>query len=66
MARDVLEARHAVALHRAVQDRAVGELDRLEQRAAEALHDAAFDLIVQAIGIDDRAAFERDDERVDA
>ena len=44
--------------HRPVQNLAVGESDRLEQRAAESLHDGAFDLIVQAVGIDDRAALE--------
>ena len=50
--------------HRAVQDLAVGEADRLEQRAAESLDDRAFDLIAQAVRVDDRSALEdRDDAR---
>ena len=63
--RHVAEARHAILLERAVEDPAAGELDRLEQRAAESLHDGPFDLVLQAVGVDDRAALERDDEPLD-
>ena len=54
----VAEARHAVAREAGVEDLAVVELDRLEQRAAEALHDGALDLVPQVVGVDDRAALE--------
>ena len=39
--------------------------DRLEQRAAESLDDRAFDLIAQAIRVDDRAALEHHDDARD-
>ena len=42
-----------------VEDLAVVELDRLEQGAAEAHHRRPFDLVLQVVGVDDRAALER-------
>src|SRR5260370_32144083 len=63
---DMGEARDAVARETRIGDAAVFELDGFEERAAEALNICADDLIAQAIGIDDGAAFERGYEANDA
>ena len=59
------EARHAVLREVRVEDLAVLEVDRLEERAAEALDDRALDLVAQAVGVDDGAALEGGDDADD-
>src|SRR5262249_52362141 len=53
----VAEARRAVTRKARVENLAVLEINRFEQRAADALDDRAFDLIPQSVGVDDGAAF---------
>ena len=43
----------------------ISKIDGFEQRAAKPLHDRSFDLVLQAVGIHDRAALERDDDALD-
>src|SRR5262249_6195056 len=55
--RDVAEAGHAVLRKTRVEDLAVRELAGFKHRAADALNDGSFDLMFQAVGVDDGAAF---------
>lgn len=59
---DVRETRNAVASECGVSDAAVFEFDGFEECATKSLDHSADNLIAEAIGIDDRAAFECFDE----
>src|SRR5262245_15881698 len=61
--RRVVEARDAVAREARVQDHAVLEADRLEERAAQPHHERALDLVLEPGGIDDGPALEGRDDR---
>ena len=54
----VAEPRHAIPGEARVQDLAVVELDRLEERAAQAHDHRAFDLVLEMVRVDDGAALE--------
>ena len=55
---NVGEARDTIARKASVGDAAVFEFDGFEERTAEALNDSSDDLVAEAIGIYDGAAFE--------
>src|ERR1700756_4750535 len=63
---DVAEARDAVAGEMRIGDAAVLKFDGFKERAAETLNVRADDLIAEAVGIDDGAAFESGDQAHDA
>src|SRR5207247_8577012 len=55
----ITETRHTVILKMGVQNSSVLEVNDFEQSSANGLYHCAFDLIAQAIRVDDRAALER-------
>ena len=61
----IAEAGKAIAREVRVEDAAVRKQDGFKQRAADALNDGARVLIVQAVGIDDRAGLPRADHADD-
>src|SRR6266481_7693822 len=63
---EVAEARDTVTGEARICDATVFEFDGFEERAAEALDVCTDDLIAQAVGIDDGAAFEGGDQTHDA
>src|SRR5437762_13836632 len=59
------EVRNAIAREAAIDDAPVIELDGFKERAAETLNHCSYNLVAQAVGIYDRAAFESFDETND-
>src|SRR5262245_5348938 len=60
--RQVAKAWNAIRCEMRVLDAAVFELNRFEERAAEALNLGAYDLVAEAVGVDDGAAFKCRDQ----
>src|SRR5436309_2500375 len=58
ISRKIAETRHTVIGKMRIQNSSVLEVNGFEQSAASGLYHCAFDLITQAIRVDDRAALE--------
>src|SRR5215469_17934673 len=54
--RGIAEAGYTIIRQMRIQDLAIIKVDRLEHRTAQTLHDGSADLILQPMGIYDRAA----------
>src|SRR5262249_16334053 len=59
--RRIGESGHFVVGETGIENLAVGEADRLEHCPADRLDRSAFDLTLQVLGVQDRAALERGD-----